>query len=360
MDRPSRPDAKWASTSRVVLHLDVDSFYCGVELKDDPSLAGKPLAVTQGNSGGFVALSAEAKAFGLRKGDGVGARGRAQIDSLIRMNSMGLAECRRRCPGLIIKPMRVDRYREAGQAVLSVLETFGAPVEKTSYDDFYIEATSLVQADSDASKLAEVRVWSGGGGGGVGQGKSHVLGTTLPIDLRRGYELAERMRVALRASVGLSASVGIGRSKLVARMLSPQAKPDGALVVREDDVPRLMASCRVQSFPGLQAKRGHAMCAALTTALEAAAPDASSAPSWAVSPAPSWTVSQAPSWAPGQVTLGQALALPEAALRRALSGADVALLRRLARGEDAHHSAAVTPRGLPKVLASSPSRSDCA
>ena len=357
-----------ASASRVVLHLDVDSFYCGVELKDDPSLAGKPLAVTQGNSGGFVALSAEAKAFGLRKGDGVGARGRAQIDSLIRMNSMGLAECRRRCPGLIIKPMRVDRYREAGQAVLSVLETFGAPVEKTSYDDFYIEATSLVQADSDASKLAEVRVWSGdgssgdggGGGGGVGQGKSHVLGTTLPIDLRRGYELAERMRVALRASVGLSASVGIGRSKLVARMLSPQAKPDGALVVREDDVPRLMASCRVQSFPGLQAKRGHAMCAALTTALEAAAPDAISAPSWAVSQAPSRAVSRAPSWAPGQVTLGQALALPEAALRRALSGADVALLRGLARGEDAHHSAAVTPRGLPKVLASSPPRPDCA
>ncbi|KOO30906.1 DNA polymerase iv [Chrysochromulina tobinii] len=262
------------------------------------------------------------------------------------MNSMGLAECRRRCPGLIIKPMRVDRYREAGQAVLSVLETFGAPVEKTSYDDFYIEATSLVQADSDASKLAE--------------GKSHVLGTTLPIDLRRGYELAERMRVALRASVGLSASVGIGRSKLVARMLSPQAKPDGALVVREDDVPRLMASCRVQSFPGLQAKRGHAMCAALTTALEAAAPDASSAPSWAVSRAPSWAVSRAPSWAPGQVTLGQALALPEAALRRALSGADVSLLRQLARGEDAHHNAAVTPRGLPKVLASSPSRADCA
>jgi hypothetical protein len=113
-----------------------------------------------------------------------------------------------------------------------------------------------------------------------------------------------------------------------------------------------MASCRVQSFPGLQAKRGHAMCAALTTALEAAAPDASSAPSWAVS--------RAPSWAPGQVTLGQALALPEAALRRALSGADVSLLRQLARGEDAHHNAAVTPRGLPKVLASSPSRADCA
>ena len=155
------------AASRVVLHLDVDSFYCGEEHKDDPSRAGKPLAVTQGNFGGFVALSAEAKAFGLRKGDGVGARGRAQIDSLIRMGSMGLAECRRRCPGLIIKPMRVDRYREAGQAVLSALETFGAPVEKTSYDDFYVEATSLVQADSDELALAELRVWSGDGSSGT-------------------------------------------------------------------------------------------------------------------------------------------------------------------------------------------------
>ena len=58
----------------VVIHLDIDNFYVAVERADDPSLVGRPVAVSQGNSGGFVALSAEAKAAGLRKGDGVGAQ----------------------------------------------------------------------------------------------------------------------------------------------------------------------------------------------------------------------------------------------------------------------------------------------
>jgi len=51
----------------IILHVDVDAFYCAVELKDDPSLAGLPIAVQQFNSGGFVAVSYEAQAHGIRK-----------------------------------------------------------------------------------------------------------------------------------------------------------------------------------------------------------------------------------------------------------------------------------------------------
>ena len=67
------------------MHLDIDNFYCAVEVADEPALRGVPLAVTQGNAGGFVALSAEAKAAGIRKGDGVGERGRRSIAALVAM-----------------------------------------------------------------------------------------------------------------------------------------------------------------------------------------------------------------------------------------------------------------------------------
>ena len=43
--------------SKAVIHCDVDCFYCQVEVKDNPSLANRPLAVHQGNSGGFVAVN---------------------------------------------------------------------------------------------------------------------------------------------------------------------------------------------------------------------------------------------------------------------------------------------------------------
>jgi hypothetical protein len=83
-----------------------------VERLDDPSLCGKPLAVQQFNSGGFVAVSYEARAAGIRCGDGVGAAGRSQIARLRDMGAVSVAEACRRCPGLVVKPMRTDRYRQ--------------------------------------------------------------------------------------------------------------------------------------------------------------------------------------------------------------------------------------------------------
>mmetsp|Transcript_21966 Transcript_21966/g.44492 ORF Transcript_21966/g.44492 Transcript_21966/m.44492 type:complete len:220 (-) Transcript_21966:226-885(-) len=61
------PGQSSCSGNRVVMHVDVDAFYCAVECIDDPSLLGKPLAVQQFNSGGFVAVSYEAKAKSIRK-----------------------------------------------------------------------------------------------------------------------------------------------------------------------------------------------------------------------------------------------------------------------------------------------------
>ena len=153
------------------MHLDIDNFYCAVEVADEPALRGVPLAVTQGNAGGFVALSAEAKAAGIRKGDGVGERGRRSIAALVAMGSIGAAEARARCAGLVIRPMRTERYLAASRAILKVLQRWG-PVEKTSYDDFYIDVTVRARAAAAGAPAmaallpAEARVWRARGGGG--------------------------------------------------------------------------------------------------------------------------------------------------------------------------------------------------
>lgn len=67
-----------------------------VEVLDAPHLRGRPLAVTQFNRGGFVAVSYEARAAGVRCGDGVGAAGRAAIPHLREMGAVSEAEARRR------------------------------------------------------------------------------------------------------------------------------------------------------------------------------------------------------------------------------------------------------------------------
>ena len=296
---------------RCVLHLDVDNFYCAVELADDPSLAGRPVAVQQSNSGGFVALSAEAKAAGLRKGDGVGAQGRAHIAHLVEMRSIGLAEARRKCPGLTVLPMRVERYREAGAAILAVLQRFRAPVEKTSYDDFYVDATG-----APANPAADApRVWNGG------------AFDDLDAALRRGAALAAEMRAAVRAELGFAVSAGVARTKLVARLLSPAAKPDGLLCVRDADAAAFMESRALRSIPRFQAKTGRALAEAIARAMPAggAAADGGRA-----------------------VTLGDAIALGRA-LERAVGAEAAARLRRAAAGDDG--GAAVRARGPPRQLA---------
>eukprot|EP00961_Rhodomonas_salina_P013654 182951-Rhodomonas_salina.1 len=141
------------------MHIDVDAFYCAVECIDDPSLVGKPLAVRQFNSGGppapprslmqphlpavlvrvhparnstsaahtactagFVAVSYEAKAKGIRKGDGVGAGGRAaaaagceRLKGLVARVSR--EEALHMCPDLQIRPMRTHRYRQVANDI---------------------------------------------------------------------------------------------------------------------------------------------------------------------------------------------------------------------------------------------------
>ena len=86
-----------AEENRIILHVDVDCFYCQVEALDNPALRGRPLAVQQGNSGGFVAVSYEAQARGVQKGDGVGAGGRAAIKHLqdigARLDDCGAVSC---------------------------------------------------------------------------------------------------------------------------------------------------------------------------------------------------------------------------------------------------------------------------
>lgn len=105
------------SAAHLVLHVDVDSFYCAVERLDNPALRGRPLAVKQSNSGGFVAVSYEARAKGVRCGDGVGRFGRQEIAHLREMGAVSEEEAKARCPGLVVLPMRTDRYRQVSSPV---------------------------------------------------------------------------------------------------------------------------------------------------------------------------------------------------------------------------------------------------
>lgn len=157
-------------------HVDVDAFFAAVEQRDKPSLRGRPVVVGGVGPRGVVATASyEARAFG--------------IGSAMSMN-----EARRRCPAAAVLAGRFDAYRASSEAVMEVLARYSDQVEQVSLDEAYL---TLPEADC------------------VG--------------------VVERMRSEIVAATGLSASVGIGTSKLVAKIASDDAKPDGVLHVSGDE-----------------------------------------------------------------------------------------------------------------------------
>jgi len=165
-----------------ILHADLDAFYASVEVRDNPALRGKPVAV-----GGGVVLAAtyEARRFGVTA-------------------PIGGAEARRRCPNLIIVPARFDAYVEASRAVMAIFDDFTPRVEAISIDEAFLEV-----------------------GGSV-----HLFGPPEAI--------ARRIRERVRAEMGLPISIGVATTKHLAKIASRVAKPDGLVVVPAGEEERFL------------------------------------------------------------------------------------------------------------------------
>jgi DNA polymerase IV len=157
----------------VLLHADVDAFFASVEQRDDPRLRGKPTIV---GSGVVMAASYEARAFGVR-------------------GAMGGAQARRLCPQAIFVEPRFGAYVEASRAIFEVFRDTSPVVEGLSLEEAFLDVRGL----------------------------ERISGTPV--------EIARRLRREVRRRVGLAITVGVATTKVIAKMASRTAKPDGLLVV---------------------------------------------------------------------------------------------------------------------------------
>jgi DNA polymerase-4 len=183
---------------RTIFHVDMDAFFVSVEELFDPSLKGKAVVVGgQRDERGVVsAASYEARNFGVH-------------------SAMPLRTAAKKCPHAIFVNGHPERYRECSEKVYKVLDTFSPQVEMASIDEAYLDMTGTERLHGPPLKAA--------------------------------HALHQRMKAETR----LNCSVGIGTSRLIAKVSSAQAKPNGVLWIVPGEEAKFLAPLDVREIPGV-------------------------------------------------------------------------------------------------------------
>ena len=183
---------------RTYFHLDMDAFFVSVEELFDPSLKGKPVVVggRPDERGVVSAASYAARKFGVH-------------------SALPLRTAYKLCPQAIFVDGHPDRYRDYSHKVHDVLQSFSPLVEMASIDEAYLDMT----------------------------GTERLYGPPL----RAAHLLHQRMKAETR----LNCSIGIAASRLVAKISSDQAKPNGVLWVIPGEEAAFLAPLDVRKVPGV-------------------------------------------------------------------------------------------------------------
>ena len=197
------PDIVQGTSQRIILHLDMDSFYASVEMRARPELRGKPVVIgadpKQGKGRGVVATcSYEARAFGIR-------------------SAMPISQAFVLCPHAVFLPPDFPRYVKASADVMAILKAQGLPFEQVSIDEAFL----------DVSRLG-----------------------TFPA----ATDLAVRIKDTILTHLGLTCSIGLAPTKVVAKIASDVHKPGGLTVVEPENLFSFLAPMPVRKIPGIGKK----------------------------------------------------------------------------------------------------------
>ncbi len=183
----------------------MDAFYVAVELLERPDLVGLPVIVGS-PAGRSVVLSAsyEARKFGVR-------------------SAMPMAIAMRRCPGAVVLEPHRERYTTVSAAVMSLFRSVTPMVEQVSIDEAFLDISGSMR------RLGDPRT------------------------------IGEQIRADVRSSLGITASVGAASTKFVAKIASTAAKPDGLMLIPQDQTVAYLHTLPVSALWGVGAKTQDAL-----------------------------------------------------------------------------------------------------
>lgn len=168
---------------RLILHIDINSFYAQVELLSHPELKDLPVAVggdQKQRHGVVLAKNEPAKQYDVRTGE-------------------SLFEARRKCPNLIVLPPHHDQYLQFSQQAMKIYYKYSERVESFGLDECWLDCSDRLDSESD---------WN-----------------------RAAYQVADEIREDIRQNLNLTVSIGVSWNKSFAKLGSDYRKPDAVTVI---------------------------------------------------------------------------------------------------------------------------------
>ncbi len=183
---------------RKIIHADCDCFFAAVEMRDNPSLRDKPIAVggDADKRGVIATCNYPARFYGVR-------------------SAMPAAQALKLCPDLVLCKGRMDEYRATADRIREVFYELTDRVEVVSIDEAYLDVTDVADFRGSATRMAQ---WL----------KAEVIRRT-----------------------GVTISVGVAPNKFLAKVASDWQKPDGLFVITPREIAPFVSELPVGRIHGV-------------------------------------------------------------------------------------------------------------
>jgi DNA polymerase IV (DinB-like DNA polymerase) len=201
---------------RIILHCDMDYFFAQIEERENPQFKGKPVVVGADPKGG--------------KGRGVVSTCNYIARKYGIFSGMPISKAYKLCPNAIFLPVNIDFYKKVSEKIMKIAKRYSPIFEIVSLDEAYLDLTS----------------------------NSNVLENIRISKLKEAFREAEKIGKSLKEEIfekeKLTYTVGIGPNKLVAKIATECAKPNGLLVLTPENAEKFLEPLDIEKIPGIGPK----------------------------------------------------------------------------------------------------------
>jgi DNA polymerase IV (DinB-like DNA polymerase) len=191
----------------------MDYFFAQIEERENPQFKGKPVVVgadpKKGLGRGVVSTANyEARRYGIK-------------------SAMPISKAYQLCPQAIFLPVNMELYQKVSENIMEIVKKYSSKWEVVSLDEAYLDLSHIFR---DREKVSIEKVWM------------------------EAKKIGEKLKDEIFEKEKLTSTVGIGPNKIIAKMASEKAKPNGLLIIKPNQVKKFLEPLDIEDLPGIGPK----------------------------------------------------------------------------------------------------------